>query len=51
MACFQVLHNVLSKHCDFDPERTISIPIRGSDKCLGNMHVDGGMDGESECFE
>jgi hypothetical protein len=45
------LRRSLERVCDFDPERTISIPIRGTDKCLGDMHVGGGMDGESECFK
>jgi len=36
--------------CDFDPERTISLPIRGSDKCLGEMHL-GKNPGETDCFD
>jgi hypothetical protein len=27
-----VLEKTLRRHCDLDPERTISMPIRGSDK-------------------
>jgi hypothetical protein len=46
----EILEKIFSDHCDFDPERTISMPIRGSDKCRGAMHVNGGFEGESECF-
>ena len=37
--------------CDFDPQRTISLPIRGSDKCLlGDMHL-GANSGETDCLD
>ena len=36
--------------CDFDPERTISLPIRGSDKCIGDMHL-GANSGETDCLD
>ena len=29
-------HLAKSLPCDFDPERTISLPIRASDKCIDN---------------
>ena len=48
----QALADAFAEACDFDPSRTISMPIRGSDKCMGDMHVngEGQMNGESECF-
>lgn len=46
----QTLRDIFEHHCNFDPANTISLPIRGSDKCQGSMHVDGGFAGESECF-
>jgi len=48
----QALRDSLGDTCDFDPSRTISMPIRASDKCVGEMHREGQgqMDGESECF-
>lgn len=36
--------------CDFEPSQTISLPIRGSDKCRGPMHL-GENSGESDCLE
>jgi len=47
-----VIEEVLedSLPCDFDPHRTISMPIRGSDKCIGAMHV-GETPGESDCHD
>lgn len=29
--------------CDLDPSRTISLPIRASDKCIGEYHTDSGL--------
>lgn len=29
--------------CDLDPERTISLPIRASDKCIGEFRLDSGF--------
>lgn len=36
--------------CDFEPTRAISLPIRGSDKCRGPMHL-GKNSGESDCLD
>jgi len=36
--------------CDLDPSRTISMPIRASDKCTGDLHIGGGWRGESTCL-
>lgn len=29
--------------CDLDPSRTIALPIRASDKCIGNFRIDSGF--------
>jgi len=29
-----IMRDAMSQHCDFDPQRTIAMPIRGSDKCF-----------------
>lgn len=29
--------------CDLDPHRTIALPIRASDKCIGKFRIDSGF--------
>lgn len=35
--------------CDLDPERTIALPIRASDKCIGEFRLESGFGVRALC--